>query len=326
MPYDRIVISSGHAKKVRGASGYIDEVDEARKVVEHLAIELRNRGVEVKTYHDDVSTTQNENLNRIVDYHNAQVRELDVSVHFNAHQTTSKPMGTEVLYQTQYKLAEDISLAISANGFINRGAKKRTDLFFLNHTAMPAVLLEICFVDSQADADLYKQTFDSICVDIADVLGGVSTEQPDETVPPPETVEVWMGTCSHFGGPNDTGVSDQEGLAFIYDVQDAPYLFLPEGTPGTQGMGLARRLNTEVHYCAMRFDYEIHPKKTLLSKRALVRNPLTGIALTCIPADWGPHEEKTGRLIDLSPSMMRDLNLETDDLVEVIFPYAEGEV
>ena len=43
MSYNRIVISSGHGKYVRGASGIIDEVDEARRVVEHLADELRAR-------------------------------------------------------------------------------------------------------------------------------------------------------------------------------------------------------------------------------------------------------------------------------------------
>ena len=73
----------------------------------------------------------------------------------------------------------------------------------------------------------------------------------------------------------------------------------------------------------MRWDYSVHPKETLLSKTVLVRNPKTGFALTCVPADWGPHEEKTGRIIDLSPSMMLDLDLNTDDEVEVIFPYTE---
>jgi hypothetical protein len=34
MSYDSIVISSGHGKYVRGASGLLDEVDEARRVVE----------------------------------------------------------------------------------------------------------------------------------------------------------------------------------------------------------------------------------------------------------------------------------------------------
>jgi len=33
MTYKKICISSGHSAKVRGASGYIDEVDEARLVV-----------------------------------------------------------------------------------------------------------------------------------------------------------------------------------------------------------------------------------------------------------------------------------------------------
>src|SRR5262245_44007363 len=97
----KVVISSGHGLKVRGASGYIDEVDEARKVVEAVADALRSAGVDVVTYHDDVSTSQNENLNCIVDYHNSQQRELDCSVHFNAYSTTSKPMGCECLYLTQ---------------------------------------------------------------------------------------------------------------------------------------------------------------------------------------------------------------------------------
>jgi N-acetylmuramoyl-L-alanine amidase len=93
----RIVISSGHGKYVRGASGYLDEVNEARRVVERVAVILRENGVGVDTFHDNQSTSQNENLNRIVDYHNSRQRELDCSCHFNAYQTTSKPMGTEVV-------------------------------------------------------------------------------------------------------------------------------------------------------------------------------------------------------------------------------------
>ena len=64
MSYNRIVISSGHGKYVRGASGILDEVDEARRVVERVADELRDRDVEVKVFHDDISDSQNENLNR----------------------------------------------------------------------------------------------------------------------------------------------------------------------------------------------------------------------------------------------------------------------
>ncbi len=84
-------------------------------------------------------------------------------------------MGCEVLYLSQSALAGQVSSAIAkAGSFINRGAKKRTDLFFLNSTAMPAILLEVCFVDSTADAELYGEAirFDLQSA-IADVLGGV---------------------------------------------------------------------------------------------------------------------------------------------------------
>jgi N-acetylmuramoyl-L-alanine amidase len=202
MPYDRIVISSGHGKLVRGASGVLDEVDEARRVVEAVADKLAARGVDVMTFHDDTSTSQNQNLETIVNYHNAQQRELDVSVHFNAYEQTSKPMGTEVLYVTQSALAGEMSAAIAdAGDFIDRGGKKRTDLYFLNNTEQPAILIETCFVDSTADAALYETNFDVICEQIAQVLGGPPQvaerppeggDRPPRPVPParPATVRV----------------------------------------------------------------------------------------------------------------------------------------
>ena len=68
----KLCISSGHGLKIRGASGILDEVDEARRVVEQLFTDLSGYGIEVEVYHDDVSTTQDENLNRIVDWHNGR--------------------------------------------------------------------------------------------------------------------------------------------------------------------------------------------------------------------------------------------------------------
>jgi N-acetylmuramoyl-L-alanine amidase len=311
----RIVISSGHGKYIRGASGILDEVNEARKVVERLATELRGRDVTVTTYHDDVSTTQSENLNRIVDFHNAQTRDLDVSVHFNAYVETEKPMGTECLYITQVALADMVSSAIAGCGFIDRGAKKRTDLFFLNNTEMPAILIEVCFVDSAADADVYGTQFGEICDAIADVLGG----EGDPITAPDVGLDV-TGSVSWFGGPDDEGVSPGEGLAFISEIEQQPELFLPYQPDGTSG--LARRLNPHIHYVACRWDYDETPREQLLAEMALVRNTRTGMALTAFPADWGPNEN-TGRVADISPGLMDDLDLTTDDEVEVTFPYRE---
>jgi N-acetylmuramoyl-L-alanine amidase len=196
MPYDSIAISSGHSKYVRGAScppPGLDEVDEARKVVERLANELESRGVDVEFFHDDESKTQDENLKRITDWHNNQSRDLDISVHFNAHSGGSdKPYGCEVLYITQGKLAADLSEAIaSASGLINRGAKENSNLYFLNNTEMPAVLLEICFVDSYADADIYRKHFEAICAEMADLLGGTEIDEEEVIeLPPPGEIDI----------------------------------------------------------------------------------------------------------------------------------------
>lgn len=322
----KVCISSGHGKYIRGASGYLDEVDEARKIVESVADALREQGVEVDTYHDDVSKTQSENLTRIVDWHNSRTRDIDCSVHLNAFETTNKPMGCEVLYVSQagLEIADEIVDAIcEASGLINRGPKKRTDLAFLNGTEEPAVLLEICFVDSKADADIYWEHYDVICNAIADAISGEDSGIPGpEPEPPPEGVLFHAeGTCSWFGGPADTGVSSSEGLAFIFDYDEAPYLFLPQQPQGTTG--LARRLDPGVFYIACRWDYDKTPKTMLRDsgQMALVTAKSTGMSRLAHPADWGPHEEQTGRAADLSPGLMDNLGLDTDDDVIVVYPY-----
>lgn len=166
-----VAISSGHSTLVRGASDLIDEVDEATRVVDQVANVLRSWGVIAYVFHDTTSTTQNENLNRIVDWHNSKSRVLDVSVHFNANEPTSKPMGTECLYLTQDALAGEMARAVAdAGDLVNRGAKYRSDLFVLNNTDMPCILIEVCFVDSQADVDSYEKHFKSICRAIATTI------------------------------------------------------------------------------------------------------------------------------------------------------------
>lgn len=181
----KIVISSGHGKYIRGAAGPepwgLDEVDEARKVVETVADMLRDAGVDVVTYHDNTSTTQNENLNAIVDFHNEQERDLDISVHFNAYTETASKMGVECLYVTQETLSAKVSAAIAAaTNLPDRGAKYRSDLFFLGNTEAPAILIETCFVDSSADANAYRANYNDVCAAIAEAISGESVDTAPE--------------------------------------------------------------------------------------------------------------------------------------------------
>jgi len=311
-----IAISSGHGKYVSGAVDILDEHKEAVRVVNKVAEFL---GSGVKTFEDTTSKTQNENLHTIVNWHNKQTRDLDVSVHFNCYEHTSKAMGTECLYYSQDKMASQVADAVSEAGkLIDRGAKRRTDLYFLNNTTKPAILIEICFVDSEADVKAYNANFDSICKSVAATISGQSvTPVPPTPEPDPGELFSAKGKCSHFGGPDDTGVSASEGLAFLYNYDDAPHLFLPNQPPGTTG--LARRLNPDIFYVACRWDYDVTSKAALgnPSRQAIVR--AKGREFLAWPADWGPHQD-TGRVADLSPGLMEALGLTTDDEVQVVYP------
>jgi N-acetylmuramoyl-L-alanine amidase len=159
-----------------------DEVDQCTKIVTTVADKMRAAGVEVVTFLDTVSTSQSANLDRIVDWHNAQgKRDYDVSCHLNAFDHSAH--GVEVLYVTQSSLASKVSAAIAEAGHLtNRGAKKRTDLAFLNGTSAPAILLECHFCDNTSDCNLHEQHYDAICEAIAEAITG--EEVPDEEQPP----------------------------------------------------------------------------------------------------------------------------------------------
>lgn len=217
----KVVISSGHGKYVRGAEGFIDEVDQARRVVDQTALTMAELGIDVTSYHDDVSKTQDENLNRIVDFHNSQTRDLDISVHFNetGEGDTSKPVGCEVLYVSQKGLEiadEMVDRICIASGLKNRGPKLRENLFFLNQTEKPAVLVEVCFVDSSADVNLYNSGFFEICEAIAATFTEVPIPEPGP-IPPGTHQTIKKGSK----GPD------------VVELQESLGVLIPDGDFGS---------------------------------------------------------------------------------------------
>jgi hypothetical protein len=327
----KVVISAGHGKKIRGMSSeWLDEVDEARKVTTAVGENLKEAGVDVVTYWDDVSDDQQENLKRICDFHNAQgSHDLDVSVHFNA--SNGQGHGVEVFYTSSagHEYAEAICDAIAeASGLTNRGAKNDDSiggLYFLSHTNEVAVLIEVCFGDNETDCITYYDEFDSICEAIDRAICMVG-DHDDGVIKPPDPDSGYLftaeGTCSTFGGKNDTGVSPSEGLAFFYEFSDAPWLFTKDQPPGTTG--LARRMDSaNVFFVACRWQYEDTSKEMLghSGQMAMVTNVKTGVQRLAHPADWGPHEAETGRAADLSEALARSLGVSTDDRVRVEYPW-----
>lgn len=154
-----LTISAGHFGKGTGAVGFLDEGSEVISVVNALQAYFRTSSVKAQFIIDGSSKNQAHNLRFLVSAHNKTQRALDVSIHFNASSDTREAgIGTEVLYVNP-KLegfAATMSATIAtAGGFIDRGAKYRTNLALLNGTVKPAIIIEICFVNSKTDTANY---------------------------------------------------------------------------------------------------------------------------------------------------------------------------
>jgi N-acetylmuramoyl-L-alanine amidase len=168
-----IELHPGHWKHTgSGANGIINEVTEARRVTKRVYEILKASKVPCTYFEDNTSTNQRQNLNTLVQHHNRDLNGLVTSIHFNSSGAkTSKGIGVEVLYKTQKELSVKLAKAISdASGLINRGAKYRDNLAVLNNSKEPAIIIEVCFVNSVVDTDLYRRDFEKICQAIANVL------------------------------------------------------------------------------------------------------------------------------------------------------------
>ena len=77
--------------------------------------------------------------------------------------------------------------------------------------------------------------------------------------------------------------------------------FLDEQPEGTTG--LARRLDPEEFFIAMRWDYDEICKRTCCGRSVIVRSPDTARAFWARPADWGPNSD-TDSICDISNGLM----------------------
>ncbi|HBE9572377.1 TPA: N-acetylmuramoyl-L-alanine amidase [Clostridioides difficile] len=165
----KVVIVPGHTLtgKGTGAVGYIDEGKENRILTDLIVKWLKQGGAIVYTGKVDKS---NNYLAEQCEIANRQNVDLAVQIHFNANKTTLNPMGTETIYKTNNGkvYAERVNKKLSTI-FKNRGAKSDArGLYWLSHTKAPAILIEVCFVDSKADTDYYIKNKNTVAKLIAE--------------------------------------------------------------------------------------------------------------------------------------------------------------
>ena len=160
----KINVHGGHNRNVPGIISYLDEVTEDRKIKNKVIELLRDEGNKVYDCTESTARTQRGNLYGIVKKCNAHAVDLDVSIHINGCKKSKKDRktkGVEVLIQNDNSkakaAAERICKKVAALGFKNRGVKVRKDLYVLNRTKAPALLVECCFADDEDDAIKYKK-------------------------------------------------------------------------------------------------------------------------------------------------------------------------
>ena len=142
-----------------GAVGFLNESNETRRVG-----------------YKDYSSTVSGNLKKIVDKANAQPLDLFVSIHFNS----GGGRGTEVYtYNGEvFKQAELVCENMAELGFINRGIKNGSNLYVIRRSNARSMLIEVCFVDTESDADLYNEVgADRIAEAISDAIVGEKMEE-----------------------------------------------------------------------------------------------------------------------------------------------------
>lgn len=159
----KINVHGGHNKYSTGASKYLNELTEDRKVKNEVIRLLKSQGHTVYDCTDDSGKTQNANLSNIVKKCNAHSVDLDVSIHLNSgrkdYTGDGKTGGVEVYIYDKTSEVKDEATRIcqkisSALGVTNRGVKTSSTLYVLKHTKAAALLIECCFVD---DKDDYKK-------------------------------------------------------------------------------------------------------------------------------------------------------------------------
>ncbi|MGN0768457.1 MAG: N-acetylmuramoyl-L-alanine amidase [Christensenellales bacterium] len=154
----KIILNAGHTLSGAGsgAVGYINESAETRKVVNTVKNYLRSKGHTVVVVNVDKANTQSEYLQAVVKEANKHANaDQFVSIHFNA----GGGYGSECYSWKGEKTAVAVGICeeLSKCGFRNRGVKDGSSLYVIKKTVMPATLVEVCFVDSRSDYELYKK-------------------------------------------------------------------------------------------------------------------------------------------------------------------------
>lgn len=173
-----------------GAVGIVKEVTYNRLAGKRLMEMLKEKGHTVIDCTVDYADSTSKQLTGITNKANAQKLDVFVSLHLNA----GKGNGTETYIhpntgasnKTMAKRVND--KIVSILGYKDRGVKTHTNLWVLNNTKAPAMLVELCFCDNQSDIDKWntekmaQALFEGITNTSYRSVASTSNSTPNDTV------------------------------------------------------------------------------------------------------------------------------------------------
>lgn len=178
MPYS-IMMDAGHGGRDPGAvyNGRQEKDDNLHLTLAVGEI-LQDNGIQVEyTRTSDVYETP---YQKAMEANEAGV-DLFISIHRNSFPTDNIVSGVESLVYDlsglKLQIAESINAQLEAIGFVNLGVQARPNLVVLKRTKMPAVLVEVGFINSDTDNRLFDDNFEDIAHAIASGILDVLEEE-----------------------------------------------------------------------------------------------------------------------------------------------------
>ena len=165
-----VVIDAGHGGNNPGAvyNGR-QEQDDTLALALAVGRILEQNGVEV--FYTRTTDVYEAPLQK-VQQGNAVGGDYFVSIHRNSSPYPNQYTGVESLVFNRYgeaaRLANHINMRLEQVGFENQGVNERPDLVVLNRSEMPAVLVEVGFINTDADNELLDTRFQEIARAIAE--------------------------------------------------------------------------------------------------------------------------------------------------------------
>ena len=190
MPYT-IMLDAGHGGRDPGAvyNGR-QEKDDTLALTLAVGELLQERGLDVLyTRTTDVYESPYQKAMEA----NQAGADFFISIHRNSSPEPNTYSGVESLVYDKsgikLEMAENINEQLEAVGFTNLGVKERPGLVILRRTRMPAVLVELGFINSDTDNMLFDNNFNDIALAIAEGILDTLQMTVEVSVPGSYTVQ-----------------------------------------------------------------------------------------------------------------------------------------